>query len=158
FILANTTASFAQFGGDLRRNDGFGFDTTSTNQRTSNKDISVDSLRKQLDNKKDSIVYNAKFIKYTKAAFLEDSTRLFNLDTTVKDFHHFHPLNHPHNPTMNLGVLGSAYRPMLFEPSKNIGFDIGLHYFDRYMEGPQDIKYYQARARYTELYYVSPFG
>ena len=158
FILTSATASFAQFGGNLRGNNGFGFDTTSTSQSTSNKDISVDSLRKQLDSKKDSIVYNAKYIKYTKAAFLEDSTRLFNLDTAVQDFHHFNPLNDPHSPTMNLGVLGMAYRPMLFEPSKNIGFDIGLHYFDRYMEGPQDIKYYQARARYTELYYVSPFG
>ncbi|RRN76690.1 hypothetical protein EIM50_23410, partial [Pseudoxanthomonas sp. SGD-10] len=76
----------------------------------------------------------------------------------VRGFHHFNPLNDPHSPTMNLGVLGMAYRPMLFEPSKNIGFDMGYHFFDRYMMGPQDIKYYQARARYTELYYVSPLG
>ncbi|WP_148233513.1 putative porin [Pseudopedobacter saltans] len=158
FILVNTLQAFAQFGSTLRRNDGFGFDTTSTNKPTSNRDISVDSLRKQLDGKKDSVVFNAKYIKFTKAAFLEDSTRLFNLDTTAKDFQHFNPLNDPHSPTMNLGVLGMAFRPMLFEPRKDIGFDIGLHYFDRYIEGPQDIKYYQARARYTELYYVSPFG
>ncbi|MFD1631332.1 putative porin [Pseudopedobacter beijingensis] len=162
FITYHLTA-YSQFGrgfgtnnGNNNNRDNFGFDTVSTPR--SNKDISVDSLRKQLDAKKDSVVYTAKFIKYSKLEFLQDSTILFPLDTTTTNFQHFNPLNDPHSPTMNLGVMGMAYRPMLFEPRQSIGFDLGRHFFDRYIEGPMDVKYYQARARYTELYYISPFG
>lgn len=122
------------------------------------QEISVDSLRNQLENRKDSVIYNSKYIKFTKEEFLIDSTRVFELDTTTSGFHHFHPLYKPRNPTMNLGVLGMASRPMLFEPAKSIGFDIGYHFFDNYMITPKDIKYYQARSQYTELYYVSPLG
>lgn len=138
------------------QNNNNGFPTEQTPQVK--KDISVDSLRKQLDNKKDSVVYTAKYIKFTKEEFLIDSTRLFPLDTTTKGFHRFNPLYDPKSPTMNLGIIGMAYRPMLFEPIKTIGFDIGYHFFDRYMIGPKDINYYQAKSQYTELYYVSPLG
>jgi hypothetical protein len=127
-------------------------------QPRGNSDVNIDSLREKLDNKKDSIVYSAKYIKYTKEEFLRDSIRLFPLDTTLGDFHKFNPLYDPKSPTMNLGAIGLAYRPMLFEPTKTIGFDVGFHYFDRYLLLPEDIKYYQAKSQYTELYYVSPLG
>ncbi len=119
----------------------------------------IDSLRAKLDAKRDSIVYNAQYIKYTKAEFLKDSTRLFRLDTTTKDFHRYRVLDLPEHPTMNLGLNGLSYRDLLFEPSKTIGFDIGYHYYDRYLLKPEDVKYYQARTQYTELYFGNPaFG
>ena len=122
-------------------------------------DENIDSLRAKLDAKKDSIVYNSKYIKYTKAEFLKDSSRLFLLDTTVKDFHRYRVLDLPEKPTMNLGLNGLAYRDLLFEPAKTIGFDVGFHYYDRYLLNPDDVKYYQARTQYTELSYVNPaFG
>ncbi len=143
-----------RFPGQNSPNNGFPVDQNPQVKQ----EISVDSLRNQLENRKDSVVYNSRYIKFTKEEFLTDSTRLFPLDTTLKGFHRFNPLKEPKSPTMNLGIMGMAYRPMLFEPSKTIGFDIGYHFFDRYMIGPQDIKYYQARSQYTELYYVSPLG
>lgn len=119
----------------------------------------IDSLRAKLDAKKDSLVYNAQYIKYTKAEFLIDSTRLFPLDTTTKDFHRYRVLDIPEHPTMNLGLNGLSYRNLLFEPSKTIGFDVGYHYYDRYLLKPEDVKYYQARSQYTELYFENPaFG
>ncbi|HET8830288.1 MAG TPA: putative porin [Pelobium sp.] len=119
----------------------------------------IDSLRAKLDAKRDSVVYNAQYIKYTKAEFLKDSTRLFLLDTATKDFHRYRVLDLPEHPTMNLGLNGLSYRDLLFEPSKNIGFDVGYHYYDRYLLNPEDIKYYQARTQYTELYFQNPtFG
>lgn len=158
-LLSGLSSAVAQFGGGVSgmMNNGFGYDTARTTT-SSTRDISVDSLRKRLESRKDSIIYTAKFIKYTQEEFLADSTILFPLDTSARNFHLFNPLNKPYSPTMNLGVIGMAYRPMLFEPVKTIGFDMGYHFFDRYMIGPKDIKYYQARARYTELYYVSPLG
>ncbi|HEX7366203.1 MAG TPA: putative porin [Pelobium sp.] len=119
----------------------------------------IDSLRAKLDAKKDSVVYTAQYIKYTKAEFLKDSTRLFPLDTSTNAFHRYRILDLPEHPTMNLGLNGLSYRDMLFEPSKTIGFDVGCHYYDRYLLNPEDIKYYQARSQYTELYFENPaFG
>jgi len=143
-----------RFPGQNSPNNGFPVDQDPQVKQ----EISVDSLRNQLENRKDSIVYNSKYIKFTKEEFLIDSTRLFDLDTTTAGFHRFNPLYDPKSPTINLGVMGMAYRPMLFEPAKTIGFDVGYHFFDRYMITPQDIKYYQAKSQYTELYYVSPLG
>ncbi|WP_229655536.1 putative porin [Pedobacter puniceum] len=119
------------------------------------QEISVDSLRKQLETKKDSIIYTAKFIKVTKEEFLRDSTRLFPLDTSTTNFHRFNPLYDPKSPTMNTGAMGLAYRPMLFEPLKTIGFDLGYHFFDRYLTKPEDIIYYQARSQFTEMFMLS---
>ncbi|WP_245989001.1 putative porin [Pelobium manganitolerans] len=119
----------------------------------------IDSLRAKLDSKRDSVVYNATYIKYTKAEFLTDSNRLFLLDTSTNDFHRYRILDLPEHPTMNLGLNGLSYRNLLFEPAKTIGFDVGYHYYDRYLLKPEDIKYYQARTQYTELYFENPaFG
>lgn len=128
---------------------------TTETQPQGNQDVSIDSLRKQLDSKKDSITYTAKYIRFTKEEFLRDSARLLPLDTTLQDFHRFNNLYEPKSPTMNLGALGLAYRPMLFEPAKTIGFDVGFHYLDRYLIKPEDVKYYEAKSPFTELYYVS---
>ncbi len=132
---------------------------SNTGEDKEKREENIDSLRAKLDAKRDSIVYNSKYIKYTKARFLKDSSRLFILDTTTKDFHRYRILDLPEHPTMNLGLNGLSYRDLLFEPSKTIGFDVGYHYYDRYLLNPEDVKYYQARTQYTELYYENPaFG
>lgn len=119
----------------------------------------IDSLRAKLDARADSIIYTSKYIKYTKEKFLRDSTRLFLLDTTTTDFQRYKVIDEPEHPTMNLGLNGLAYRDLLFEPAKTIGFDIGYHYYDRYLLDPENITYYQARSPYSELYYETPaFG
>ncbi|MFC5282860.1 putative porin [Pedobacter alpinus] len=128
------------------------------NADNSTGEENLDSIRAKIEAKKDSIVYNSKFIKYTKINFLTDSTRIFALDTTIKDFHRYKIIDLPESPTQNLGLNGLAYRNMLFEPAKTIGFDAGLHFYDRYLLNPEDIKYYRARTQYTEMYYVTPAG
>jgi hypothetical protein len=119
----------------------------------------IDSLRKDIDSKKDSVIYNATYIKYTKEEFLRDSTKLLPLDTSAVDFQRYRILDQPEHPSINLGLNGLAYRDMLFEPAKTIGFDAGYHYYDRYLIKPKDVKYYRARSPYTNLFYMTPaFG
>lgn len=128
-------------------------------QNSANTEGNIDSLRSKMEARKDSVVYNSKYIKFTKEEFLRDSTRIFLLDTSTHDFHQYRVLDLPENPTINLGLNGLSYRDLLFEPSKSIGFDVGFHYYDRYLIKPQDVIYYQARAPYTELYLENPaFG
>jgi len=114
----------------------------------------ADSIRKKLDSK-DSVVYTAKFIRFTKLALSKDSIVLLPLDTSTVNIQNYSPLLQPLHPTINNGNMGLAARPLLYEPSKRIGFDAGFHSLDYYALTPEDIIYYQARAPFTSLYLIS---
>lgn len=169
FFMLLSQATWAQFQGQnpqqSNQNDDRGSNVRydrngqpipDNNQPQQEKENNIDSLRAKLDNQVKAITYTAKYIKYTKQAYLTDSTRLFLLDTSATDFQYQSVLNQPKHPTMNLGLLGLSARPMLFEPRKSIGFDVGYHYLDVYLQKPDDVIYYQARAPFTDLYYSTP--
>ena len=112
----------------------------------------IDTMRKREENRRDSVVFTSKFIKVTNEGLLKDSTQLFPIDTTLTNFENYSPLNQPRNPYISLsGTMGLAARSLLFDPSKTIGFDVGLHALDAYLLTPQDIQYYNARVPYTVL-------
>ncbi len=128
----------------------------STNQgNTPVKSISLDSLRKKEESRRDSVVPTAKYIRYANLSMLKDSIFTLQIDTALKDFQHYNPLNPPSRPSINLGGTGLAYRDLLFEPNRTIGFQSGFRALDRYVLRSDSIRYYIARSPYTELYYVS---
>jgi hypothetical protein len=118
-------------------------------------DQMMDTLRKRQDRKRDTVVFNSKFIRVTNERLLRDSTVLLPLDTSLTNFENYSPLNQPQSPKISLGNLGLSERSLLFEPSQTIGFDAGLHALDAYMLNPQDINYYRARVPYTDLSFVT---
>ncbi|MBK0380537.1 putative porin [Mucilaginibacter segetis] len=124
---------------------------TSSNVRPGGGVVSLDSLRKLEENRKDSIEFNSKFIRVTNESLLSDSIRLFPLDTTLTNFENYSVLEQPRSPKISLGYLGVAQRSLLFDPRKTIGFDEGQHALDAYLVTPQDINYYNARVPYTLL-------
>jgi hypothetical protein len=115
----------------------------------------LDSVRKKLDSGKDSVVFTAKYIRFTKLSLTKDSIVLLPLDTSTTNIQNYSPLLQPLHPTINNGNMGLAARPLLYEPSKRIGFDPGFHSLDYYALTPEDIIYYQARTPFTSLYFVS---
>jgi len=128
---------------------------TSTIKTPLTNDQIIDTLRKKEERGRDSIVYNSKFIRVTNERLLNDSTQLFPIDTGLTNFENYSPLYQPKSPKINLGNLGTAEKDLLFDPSKTIGFDVGLHALDAYMITPQDIQYYRARVPFTVLTLVS---
>lgn len=118
----------------------------------------LDSLRKKEENKKDSVIFNSKFIRVTNGDLLNDSTQTFAIDTGINSFENYSVLLDPRNPRIHLGYTGVSQRSLLFEPYKNIGFDAGLHALDIYALAPQDIKYYNARVPLTTLSLFNGFG
>ena len=120
-----------------------------------NRGAELDSLRKKEEGSQDSVVFTSKFIRYTTLNLLKDSTQTYAIDTTLKNFHNYSPLYQPKKPTIGLGSEGLAYRDLLFNPSKSIGFDAGFHTLDAYLLSSDSIRYYRARTPYTELYYVN---
>lgn len=129
-------------------------DTVPTTKKLTDDEL-LDTLRKREEKKRDTVIFNSKFIKVTNERLLNDSTQVFPLDTGLANFENYSPLYQPHSPKIGLGNLGLAERNLLFEPSRTIGFDVGLHYLDAYLLHPEDIQYYRARTPFTSLYLVS---
>lgn len=115
----------------------------------------LDSLRKQELNKKDSVVFTAKYIRYTTIQLSKDSIRTLQIDTSFTDFHNYSVLQEPHRPMIGLGNLGLAARPLLVEFSKEVGFHTGFRALDIYTLNHEDILFYRARTPFSSLYYVS---
>ncbi|WP_069660749.1 putative porin [Arcticibacter eurypsychrophilus] len=118
-------------------------------------DAELDSLRKIEEGGRDTVIFNATYIRYTNLDLLKDSTQTEPIDTTLRHFQNYNIMNQPEAPTANLGNLGLPYNDLLFDPSKSIGFDAGFHSMDRYKLTQDSIKYYRARTPFTSLYYVN---
>jgi hypothetical protein len=117
-------------------------------------DAQLDSMRKKLEHKRDTVVFSSKFIRITNEQLLKDSTHLLPLDTGLTNFENYNPLLQPRDPKIYLGNTGLPERDLLFDPSRAIGFDPGLHELDAYWMNPQDVSYYRARAPFTDLSFV----
>ncbi|MDF3078097.1 MAG: hypothetical protein K0S09_1986 [Sphingobacteriaceae bacterium] len=115
----------------------------------------IDSLRRLEEEGQDSVVFTAKYIRYTTLDLLQDSTVTLPIDTSLNNLENYSALYQPWRPTMNLGNLGLPSREMLFSPRKTIGFDAGFHSLDLYLFNQDSVKYYRARSPYTQLYYVN---
>ncbi|RYY29882.1 MAG: hypothetical protein EOP41_01810 [Sphingobacteriaceae bacterium] len=149
---------FAQYGRTTNTNTNPFIQGDTSHRKTAKPltdDQLLDTLRKRDEHKQDSVVFTSKFIKVTNARLLNDSTQVVPLDTTLNNFENYSALYQPRSPKIGLGNLGLAYRNLLFEPRKTVGFDIGLHAFDAYLLKPEDVTYYRARTPYTNLYYVN---
>lgn len=117
----------------------------------------LDSARALEDNKKDSVVFNAKYVRYANLNMLKYATYTRQIDTTHHNFQYYNKQNLPWNPSINLGSYGLATRDLLFNPNKSIGFQPGFHALERYLITSDSVNYYRARARYSELYAVGFF-
>jgi hypothetical protein len=134
--------------------DGFAQDLKTS--ITKNKEL--DSLRKKDEGSADSVIFTAKYIRYTTHKLTKDSIQTLAIDTGLAGIQNFSVLSQPRMPTVGTGVLGTAAMPLLFEPVKTIGFDAGFHALDFYALNHQDVKFYRARAPFTNLYYVNGAG
>src|SRR5690606_7781403 len=117
----------------------------------------LDSARAAEDNKEDTVIYTARYVRYTTLAMMKQGTFTYQIDTLHKNFQYYNPQNQPQNPSIHLGSYGLATRDMLFVPNKTIGFQTGFHSLERYLYQPDSIKYYRARAPFSELYNVGFF-
>ena len=119
-----------------------------------NDNKELDSLRKQLDGAEDSVVYTSKYVRFTTLRLTKDSIQTLPLDTSLRNFQNYSPIMQPRRPMIGTGNMGLAVKPLLFEPNRTIGFDLGFHSLDAYAMDHDDIMYYQARSPFSNLYYM----
>jgi len=151
-IGLSVQAAFAQYtpSGTQTQRSSFN-DTARTHTKQLTGDQEIDTIRKKEEHDRDSVIFTSKFIKVTNEALLKDSTQVFPIDTGIVNFENYSPLYQPGDPKISLGHLGLDARDLLFTPSKNIGFDPGLHSLDLYLLLPEDLNYYKARVPYSLL-------
>lgn len=156
----SASSVYAQYGRTTNSNRNTNpFNQNDTTKRPTTKlltdDQLLDTLRKRDEHKGDTVIFTSKFIRVTNEKLLNDSTQVLPLDTTLANFENYSSLYQPRSPKIGLGNLGLAYRNLLFEPVKKVGFDVGLHALDDYLLKPEDVTYYRARTPFTNLYYVN---
>ncbi|MCF8246297.1 MAG: putative porin [Saprospiraceae bacterium] len=71
-------------------------------------------------------------------------------DSLLSSVHQYDPIRQQEYDFANLGNLGSAARPLFFQPTWRRGFDVGLHQFDIYQTSTADIRYYKITQAYTK--------
>jgi hypothetical protein len=70
-------------------------------------------------------------------------------DSLLETFQQYDPARQQPLDYAHLGNLGSAARPLFFQPVWRRGFDIGLHQFDLYQMTTNDVRYYKITQAYT---------
>ncbi|MBI1225721.1 MAG: hypothetical protein GC192_10840 [Bacteroidetes bacterium] len=71
-------------------------------------------------------------------------------DSLLENVHQYDPIRQQTYDYANLGNLGSAARPLFFQPTWRRGFDVGLHQFDIYQMTTADVRYYKITQAYTK--------
>ena len=74
-------------------------------------------------------------------------------DSSMLNFHLYDPVRQAKYEYVHLGNLGSAHRPIVFQPRFHKGFDAGFHNYDLYLTKPRDLKYYQSAKDYSDIYF-----
>ncbi|MCC6725069.1 MAG: hypothetical protein IT258_11200 [Saprospiraceae bacterium] len=71
-------------------------------------------------------------------------------DSLLENTHQYDPIRQRRFDFASLGNLGSATRPLFFQPTWRRGFDVGQHQFDLYQMTTADVRYYKITQAYTQ--------
>lgn len=75
-------------------------------------------------------------------------------DSLLESFQQYDPIRLRELDYASLGNLGSAARPLFFQPTWRRGFDVGLHQFDIYQLSTADVRYYKITQAFTQAGYT----
>ncbi|MEK7253270.1 MAG: putative porin, partial [Bacteroidota bacterium] len=86
--------------------------------------------------------------------FSSDLNQVFPFsDSLLGEFQQYDPIRRQPYDFAHLNNLGSAHRPLFFQPAWRRGFDVGLHQFDLYQLENQDVRFYKITQAYTQALY-----
>ena len=85
-------------------------------------------------------------------------TKAHYLDTSTFNANRFDPLDNNRVLYSTLSNIGLAHKPMRFETSPSIGFDMGLPAFNQYIRTKKDLKTYLSLLPYSKIQYIMTTG
>ncbi|WP_157886948.1 putative porin [Hymenobacter sp. PAMC 26628] len=83
------------------------------------------------------------------AEVLHDSTAGTPVDTSLVKLPQIRFWMHDSTFQQDLGTVGSASRPLLYQPNYQLGARLGRNVFDKYARESSDIPYYDSRSPYS---------
>ncbi|WP_162549899.1 putative porin [Hymenobacter nivis] len=83
------------------------------------------------------------------AEVLRDSTAGTPVDTSLVKLPQIRFWMHDSTFQQDLGTVGSASRPLLYQPNLKLGARLGRNVFDKYARESSDIPYYDSRSPYS---------
>ena len=85
---------------------------------------------------------------------LRDSTGGTPVDTTLTKWPQQRFWVHDTTYQQDLGAVGTASRPLLYQPNLELGARFGRNAFDRYAHNPRTVPYYDSRSPYSFFRYI----
>ena len=91
--------------------------------------------------------------------YYESDEKYFNhkrrdIDTTFMRHQNYEGALTPNNFYQNLGVLGSASRPVFYIINREIGLQHGYNAFAQYFHASEDLAYFDTRSPFTQINYI----
>ncbi len=104
-------------------------------------------------------VYDTKTVRYIlEEDILNNRKTFYNPDTTFQNFHLFDFNYRSGLLYQDLGNIGTAIKPLFYEPSEQIGKQLGFSTYGSYAFDVTKTKYYNTKSPYTNVYYVQSAG
>ncbi len=88
------------------------------------------------------------------AEVLRDSTAGTPLDTTLTRWPQARFWFHDTTFQQDLGAVGTASRPLLYQPNLQLGARLGRNVFDKYARDASTVPYYDSRSPYSFFRYI----
>ncbi len=117
--------------------------------------LAAPAARAQVLDDSTKVVYGPKTTRVIyEAEVLRDSTAGTPLDTTLTRFPQARFWFHDTTFQQDLGAVGTASRPLLYQPDLQLGVRFGRNAFDKYARNATTVPYYDSRSPYSFFRYL----
>jgi hypothetical protein len=142
-IFLTSLFSFAQTNPSSKNTAGStGNDENSTESNTSQNDSLLN-----IGNPKNVKIY----MPFTKQIRFKE---LKNIDTTLHAVDMYNPSKQNNTFTQDLGIIGSAGKPLIFDFAASKPSELGFHAFDAYIREPFEVELIETNTPFTQLSYL----
>ena len=80
--------------------------------------------------------------------------KLYTIDTLIEGFHQVNFVNRNNNRWVDLGNMGTAVRPVFYEPAAQIGAQVGFDVNSLYAYQTQQVKYFDTKSPYSNMFFT----
>ncbi|WP_046242338.1 putative porin [Hymenobacter terrenus] len=117
--------------------------------------LTAPAARAQVVDDSTKMLYGPKTTRVIyEAEVLRDSTSGTMLDTTLTRWPQARFWMHDTTFQQDLGAVGTASRPLLYQPDLQLGARFGRNVFDKYARNASTVPYYDSRSPYSFFRYV----
>ncbi len=112
--------------------------------------LGAPAARAQIVDDSTKVLYGPKTTRVIyEAEVLRDSTAGLPVDTTLTKWPQARFWFHDSTFQQDLGTVGSASRPLLYQPNLQLGARLGRNVFDKYARDAAQVPYYDSRSPYS---------